>query len=262
MVNALLNPMSLSPLAFNPGDVILNGNLFAAISMSLLAGLISFLSPCVLPLIPGYLGFVSGTTNAHEPASRKRTLIGAALFVLGFSLVFVSFGALFGGLGAVVYASGLQWVQRVLGVFVFASGFVLIGQFKFMQRTFKMQVSRKLGLFGAPLLGVAFGLGWTPCIGPTLAAVLSLASNSGDPAKGALLAFVYALGIGLPFIAIAAGFTWATKSISFVKRHIRGFNIAGGVLLMALGVLLVTGLWNTFAAWLLLEVFGYFQLAI
>jgi cytochrome c-type biogenesis protein len=247
---------------FSPGEIILNGSLLAAIPMALLAGLISFLSPCVLPLIPGYLGFVSGTANSHEPASRKRTLIGAALFVFGFSLVFVSFGALFGGLGAVVYSSGLQWVQRVLGIFVFALGFVLLGQFSFMQRTVKMQVSSKLGLVGAPLLGVAFGLGWTPCIGPTLAAVLSLASNSGDPAKGALLAFVYALGIGLPLIAIAAGFTWATKSVGFVKRHIRKFNIAGGVVLMVLGILMVTGIWNLFASWLQAEVIGYFQLAI
>ncbi|MFM1984077.1 MAG: hypothetical protein RL723_512 [Actinomycetota bacterium] len=246
----------------NPGEIILNGSLLAAIPMALLAGLVSFLSPCVLPLIPGYLGFVSGSGSHGSPASQKRTVLGALLFVLGFALVFVSFGALFGGLGAVVYASGLQWVQRVLGVFVFALGFVMLGQFGFMQRTFKFQVSGKLGLVGAPLLGVAFGLGWTPCIGPTLAAVLSLASNSGDPAKGALLAFVYAMGIGLPFIAIATGFGWATKSVVFVKRHIRAFNIGGGVLLMVLGVLLVFGIWNTFAAWLQLEVFGYFQLAL
>ena len=246
----------------NPGDIILNGSMLAAIPMALLAGLVSFLSPCVLPLVPGYLGFISGMSGTNHEASRRRTLIGAALFVLGFSLVFVSFGAAFGGIGAVVYASGLQWVQRILGIFVFALGFVMIGQFAFMQRTFKMQVSSKLGLVGAPLLGVAFGLGWTPCIGPTLAAVLSLASNSGDPAKGALLAFIYALGIGLPFIAIAAGFSWATKSVGFVKRHIRSFNIGGGVLLMILGLLLVTGIWNRFAAWIQLEVFGYFQLAI
>ena len=246
----------------NPGDIILNGSMLAAIPMALLAGLVSFLSPCVLPLVPGYLGFVSGISGTNHEASRRRTLIGTALFILGFSLVFVSFGAAFGGIGAVVYASGLQWVQRILGIFVFALGFVMIGQFAFMQRTFKMRVSSKLGLVGAPLLGVAFGLGWTPCIGPTLAAVLSLASNSGDPAKGALLAFIYALGIGLPFIAIAAGFSWATKSVGFVKRHIRSFNIGGGVLLMILGLLLVTGIWNRFAAWIQLEVFGYFQLAI
>jgi len=246
----------------NPGDIILNGSMLAAIPMALLAGLISFLSPCVLPLVPGYLGFVSGMSGTNHDASRRRTLIGTALFILGFSLVFVSFGAAFGGIGAAVYASSLQWLQQILGIFVFALGFVMIGQFSFMQRTFKMQVPSRLGLVGAPLLGVAFGLGWTPCIGPTLAAVLTLASNSGDPAKGALLAFIYALGIGLPFLAIAAGFSWATKSVGFVKRHIRSFNIGGGVLLMILGLLLVTGVWNQFAAWIQLEVFGNFQLAI
>lgn len=246
----------------NPGEIILNGSLFAAIPLSFLAGLISFLSPCVLPLVPGYLGFVSGMSSNGTEASRKRVLVGALLFVFGFSLVFVSFGALFGGLGAVVFANGLQWVQRVLGLFVFALGFVLIGQFSFMQRSFKMQVSGKLGLFGAPLLGIAFGLGWTPCMGPTLAAVLSLATSTGDPAKGSLLAFIYALGIGLPFIAIAAGFGWATKSVGFVKRHIRAFNVGGGILLMILGILLMTGIWNQFAYWLQSEVIGYFQLAI
>lgn len=241
----------------NPGEIILGGSLFAAIPMALLAGIVSFISPCVLPLVPGYLGFVSGLSN-----QRGRMILGAILFVLGFSVVFVSFGALFGGIGAVVYGSGLAWVQRVLGVFVILLGFVLIGQFSFMQKTIKMNVSSKLGLIGAPLLGVAFGLGWTPCIGPTLAAVLTLAADAASPARGAILAFVYALGIGLPFIAIAAGFGWATKSVGFVKKHIRGFNIAGGILLIALGVMLVLGIWNGFAAWIQLEVFGYFKLAI
>ncbi len=241
----------------NPGEIILGGSLFAAIPMALLAGIVSFISPCVLPLVPGYLGFVSGLSN-----QRSRMILGAVLFVLGFSVVFVSFGALFGGIGAVVYGNGLAWVQRVLGVFVILLGFVLIGQFSFMQKTIKLNVSSKLGLIGAPLLGVAFGLGWTPCIGPTLAAVLTLAADAASPARGAILAFVYALGIGLPFIAIAAGFGWATKSVGFVKKHIRGFNIAGGVLLIALGVMLVLGIWNGFAAWIQLEVFGYFKLAL
>ncbi len=241
----------------NPGEIILSGSLLAAIPMALLAGIVSFISPCVLPLVPGYLGFVSGLSN-----QRGRMILGAVLFVLGFSVVFVSFGALFGGIGAVVYGNGLAWVQRVLGAFVILLGFVLIGQFSFMQKTIKINVSSKLGLIGAPLLGVAFGLGWTPCIGPTLAAVLTLAADAASPARGAILAFVYALGIGLPFIAIAAGFGWATKSVGFVKKHIRGFNIAGGVLLIALGVMLVLGIWNGFAAWIQLEVFGYFKLAL
>lgn len=244
----------------NPGEIILSGNLIAAIPMALLAGIVSFISPCVLPLVPGYLGFVSGMTT--EQKNKSRILLGAALFVLGFAVVFVSFGALFGGLGAIVYSNGLSWIQKILGVFVVFLGLVMIGKFSFMQRTFKFQISSKLGLIGAPLLGVAFGLGWTPCIGPTLAAVLTLASNTGDPAKGALLAFIYALGIGLPFIAIAAGFSWATRSVGYIRKHIRGFNIAGGTLLVMLGILLISGWWNQLAAWLQNEVFGYFQLTL
>jgi cytochrome c-type biogenesis protein len=246
----------------NPGEIILNGSLLAAIPLSFLAGLVSFLSPCVLPLIPGYLGFISGMSDASAAASRRRILIGALLFVLGFSAVFVSFGALFGGLGAVIFASGLLWLQQILGVFVFILGFVMIGQFKFLQRTFKLQTSKKFGLVGAPILGITFGLGWTPCMGPTLAAVLALASNTGDPVKGSMLALVYSLGIGLPFIAIAAGFGWATKSVSFIKKHIRAINIAGGIMLMLLGLLLITGLWTRFASWLQVEVIGYVQLPL
>lgn len=249
--------LSALQAGLNPGDIILSGSLAAAIPMALIAGVVSFISPCVLPLLPGYLGFIAGTGS-----SRARLMIGSILFVLGFSAVFVSFGALFGGLGAIVLAAGLSWVQRVLGILVIFMGLVLVGQFSFMQRTFKMQVGRGLGIWGAPLLGIAFGLGWTPCVGPTLAAVLTLASDAGSPAKGALLAFVYALGIGLPFIAIAAGFGWATKSVGFIKRHMRSFNIAGGLVLIALGILLVTGLWNSLAAWLQVGLFGGFQLAI
>lgn len=249
--------LELLQAEFNPGQVILGGSLLAAIPMALLAGIVSFVSPCVLPLLPGYLGFIAGNS-----ASRARMVWGSVLFVLGFALVFVSFGALFGGLGAVVLSAGLSWVQRVLGIVVIFLGLVLVGQFSFMQRTFKPKVSANLGLWGAPLLGIAFGLGWTPCIGPTLAAVLTLASDTGSPLKGAVLAFVYALGIGLPFIAIASGFGWATKSVTFVKRHIRGFNIFGGVLLIALGIFMVTGLWNTLIAWMQISLIGGFQLVI
>lgn len=249
--------MPLVQAALNPGEIILNGSMLAAIPMALLAGIVSFISPCVLPLLPGYLGFIAGNSS-----SRSRLLVGSGLFVIGFSLVFVSFGALFGGLGAVVLSAGLSWVQRVLGILVILMGLVLVGQFSFMQRTVKFQVARGLGLWGAPLLGLAFGLGWTPCIGPTLAAVLTLASDVASPAKGATLAFVYALGIGLPFVAIAAGFGWATKSVGFIKRHLRAFNIAGGVLLIALGILMVTGVWNSFVAWLQISLVGGYQLAV
>ncbi|MFM1994541.1 MAG: hypothetical protein RLZZ610_58 [Actinomycetota bacterium] len=243
----------------SPGEIILNGSLLAAMPLALLAGIISFVSPCVLPLIPGYLGYISGV--AEGGAKKSKIVFGSVLFVLGFTAVFVSFGALFGGLGMLIYINNLTWVQQVLGVVVIIMGLVLVGQFSFLQRTFKTGIKPKIGLVGAPILGVAFGLGWTPCIGPTLAAVLTLASDAGSPARGALLALLYSLGIGLPFIAIAAGFSWATASVTFVKKHIRTFNIAGGVLLIALGIALATGVWVGFATWLQ-GVFGVFVPAL
>ncbi len=239
----------------NPGQVILEGSLLIAILLSLLAGILTFISPCVLPLVPGYLGYVSGSA-----APKSKVLAGSAFFVLGFTAVFVSLGVLAGTAGLVFLARN-QWIQMILGALVVLFGLAMIGQFSFLQRTFKLPFSPKVGLAGAPLLGVVFALGWTPCIGPTLSAVLVLASDSSDPVRGGILATFYSLGIGIPFLLIAAGFGWAAKSVGFVKRHIREFNLFGGALLIVIGLAMVTGLWGRFMLWIQ-EVTSGFQLVL
>lgn len=239
----------------NPAEVVLNGSLLAAMPIALLAGLVTFLSPCVLPLVPGYLGYVSGAAQ-----SKAKLVLGAILFVLGFTAVFVTLGVLAGSAGLLFFANTF-WVQFVLGALVAIFGLAMIGQFSFLQRTIKIPFSPKVGLAGAPVLGVVFALGWTPCIGPTLAAVLTLASTTSDPLRGGILATVYSLGIGIPFVLIALGMRWAVTSVAFVKRHIRAFNLFGGGMLILIGVLLMTGLWGQFLTWMQ-EVNSGFQLVL
>jgi cytochrome c-type biogenesis protein len=239
----------------NPAEVVLNGSLLAAMPIALLAGLVTFLSPCVLPLVPGYLGYVSGAAQ-----SKAKLVLGAILFVLGFTAVFVTLGVLAGSAGLLFFANTF-WVQFVLGALVTIFGLAMIGQFSFLQRTIKIPFSPKVGLAGAPVLGVVFALGWTPCIGPTLAAVLTLASTTSDPLRGGILATVYSLGIGIPFVLIALGMRWALTSVAFVKRHIRAFNLFGGGMLILIGVLLMTGLWGQFLTWMQ-EVNSGFQLVL
>ena len=221
------------------------GPLWIATPIAFIAGLVSFFSPCVLPLLPGYLGFVSGSAN-----TKSRMVLGSVLFVLGFTVVFVFLGAGFGGLGSLLQGDVKNWIQRGSGVLVILLGVVLIGGFDFAQRTAKLNIKPSAGIIGAPLLGIVFGLGWTPCIGPTLGAVLNLAFDSGSVLRGAFLAIVYSLGLGLPFVLVAAGFGWASKTVGFVKKNIRAINLFGGALLVVLGLLLVTGLWQQVIDWI------------
>jgi cytochrome c-type biogenesis protein len=229
----------------NPiGELVLDGNLLVAVPIAIAAGFISFASPCVLPLVPGYLGYVGGF-DSGEPGGRRRLLLGVLLFILGFSLVFVLFGVVFGTAGLLL-KSWLDVILRVAGVLLIIMGAVFIGQVSFLQRTFKPQWKIATGLAGAPLLGIVFALGWTPCLGPTLVAVSALALEGGNPARGALLAVAYCLGLGIPFLLVALGLGWVTGSVAWIKRHIRVINIIGGAMLILLGVLMVSGLWRLF----------------
>jgi cytochrome c-type biogenesis protein len=235
----------------NPGSIIMDGQLLVAIPLALLAGLISFASPCVLPLVPGYLGYVTGTSSRPDNnrrdtpglTERFRPLVGALLFVLGFSVVFVLISAFAGTIGAVL----TQWqdpVTRVMGVVVLLMGVVFVGQVALLQRTLKIPFQPRTGFLGAPLLGIIFAIGWTPCFGPTLVAISALSLQTGSSGRGALLGLVYCLGLGIPFLVLALGLNWATKSVGFLRRHTRAINITGGVMLIILGVLMISGVWG------------------
>ena len=233
--------------------IITNGNLLFAFPLALLAGLISFASPCVLPLVPGYLGYIGGFTSEADRPSRRRLLLGVALFVLGFSIVFVGFGIVFGTAGFYLKAN-LDIIIRIAGVLVIVMGAVFIGQFTFMQRTVKPKWATTTGIAGAPLLGIVFGLGWTPCIGPTLAAVYTIALDGGSPWRGAVLGLAFCIGLGVPFLLVALGLNWVTGSMTWLRRHIRLINIIGGSVLVVLGVLMVSGVWRTLMSGFLAEV--------
>jgi cytochrome c-type biogenesis protein len=223
--------------------IIQSGNLLLALAIAIAAGVLAFASPCVLPLVPGYLGYIGGFTSEADRPRRSRMVLGVVLFVLGFTVVFIAYNWVLGG-AAFLLKAHLDIITRIAGVIVIIMGLVFIGQFSFLQRTVKPRWTAATGLYGAPLLGIIFGLGWTPCIGPTLSAVLSLSASSGSPWRGAVLGLAFSLGLGIPFLLVALGLNWVTGSMAFLKRHIRVVNIIGGALLVAVGILMVTGVWQ------------------
>ena len=259
-------------------ETVVEGSLLVAAPLAFAAGLVSFLSPCVLPLVPGYLSYVTGLSGAElagEPArrpakpgepvdgeatesadgdvlveappapgfTRTRVLLGSVLFVLGFTAVFVAYGAAFGALGEALFRYQ-EPISRVLGVVVILLGLSFLGLIPGMQREWRMHKMPQVGLWGAPLLGVLFGLGWTPCIGPTLAAVQTLAFTEASAVRGALLSVFYCLGLGVPFVLVGLLFRRALGAIGWVRRHSLTVMRIGGAMLVAIGVLLVTGTWD------------------
>ena len=294
-------------------SAVTDGPLLVAAPVAAIAGLVSFLSPCCLPLVPGYLSYVTGLSGADlagevehdlarsrelaavagqqgpgeqrasatfgvgttlldarvstDPAApvsgsevsrrgRGRVLVGSVLFVLGFSAVFVSEGALFGGLGTLLLVHQ-RGVELVLGGLTVLLGLSFAGVVPGMRREFRIHRLPKAGLAGAPLLGVVFGVGWTPCLGPTLGAVQTLAYTQGSAGRGALLTFFYCLGLGLPFIASGLAFRRALSVFAVARRHYQAIMRLGGALLVIVGLLLMTGLWDQLTIALRVWVAGY-----
>lgn len=226
------------------------GSMLLAIPVALLAGLVSFFSPCVVPLLPGYVSFAAGMSGAevvNGSGRRGRMLAAMVLFVLGFAAVFVSAGVLLGAAGHLLFQHQ-KMISRTVGAITIVMGLVFAGLLPLGRREVRLSRLPRVGLAGAPLLGVVFGLGWTPCIGPTLAVVLTLALNEGSAARGGLLAFVYALGLGIPFVAAGLAFTRLTRTLSFARRHHLALLRVGGLMLVVIGLLLVVGVWDQIIA--------------
>jgi cytochrome c-type biogenesis protein len=228
----------------------LSGSLVLAIPVALVAGLVSFFSPCVIPLLPGYLSYATGLSGADlEHARRGRMLAGALLFVLGFSAVYVVIGFTAGSLGTWLVRSRSQ-LEVVLGIILILLGLAFAGLVPFLQRDVRVHTVPAVGLGAAPLLGFLFGLGWTPCVGPTLSAILTLGFDQGTAGRGALLAAVYCLGLGVPFIVAALAYRRALGAFRVVRRHQQWVTRIGGAMLVVVGLALVTGWWDQAVTWL------------
>jgi cytochrome c-type biogenesis protein len=253
------------------GGLVTDGPLLVAAAVAALVGLVSFASPCVLPLVPGYLSYVTGLvgsgarTTAPAPVAsggstatvvrtderspRGRMVLGAVLFVLGFTAVFVTISTAFGGLGRLLLQYNDE-ITRVLGLVTVLVGLGFLGWLPLLQRTKRVALRPVTGLAGAPLLGVVFGLGWTPCLGPTLAAVQNLAFQQATAGRGAVLGLAYCLGLGVPFVLVALGARWAMGATTFLRRHAQAVTRFGGAVLVVVGLLLVTGAWTEMMRWL------------
>lgn len=224
-----------------------SGQFLLGVPVAVAAGAVSFASPCVLPLVPGYLGYLGGVDAATR--GRSRLALGAALFVLGFTAVYVLTAVVFSAAGFLL----LRWqdaLTRIAGVIVIVLGVVFVGGVGVLQRIAKPTWRPRIGVLGAPLLGVLFAIGWTPCVGPTLGAIQAIALTGGSIPLAALLAVAYSLGLGVPFVLLAFGFGWATTTTAFLRRHIRAVNLIGGGMLVVIGVLMVSGLWSGAVSWL------------
>ena len=220
---------------------VFDGSLIVASLVAIFAGLISFASPCVLPLLPGYLGYVSGAF-----ATKRRMVLGSLLFVSGFAFLFVSYGVIFGSLGDAILRNSTL-LTRLLGLLTIGFGFIFIFSEKFY-RSFKFPFVASTGLISAPILGFMFGLGWTPCIGPTLGAVQTLALIEASATRGAILSFAYCVGLGLPFILFAFALERSKKLRSALLKRNKAISIIGGTFLIVIGLLQISGLWEILMA--------------
>src|SRR4051812_12749544 len=228
----------------------LSGSLVLAIPVALVAGLVSFFSPCVIPLLPGYLSYTTGLSGADlEHARRGRMLAGAVLFVLGFSVVYVVTGFTAGSIGGWLVRSRSQ-LEVVLGIVMVLLGLAFAGLVPFLQRDVRVHTVPAVGLGAAPLLGFLFGLGWIPCVGPTLSAIITLGVNEGTADRGALLAAIYCFGLGLPFIVAALAYRRALGAFQVIRRHQQWVTRIGGAMLVVVGLALITGWWDQAVTWL------------